>query len=253
MALKLGGGSGGGGAGGAAPPPSRPVGRRPAIRCLPRAPPGYTRAVGVAGRPRASGAVRSAANRSVWRGGGGGGGEPPRPGSHPRPPRAGLRRGSSLCAVLGAPGPPLAGSGQGVRALASAVVPPRPGCCGLFGGGAGPPFLRSASVCSWARGGGGGGVGGALWSPAPPLSLPRVVPPPSLPRVVPPPLPSPALCPPPSPALCPPPSLPRVVPPPPLPPLRCAPPPLPCPGATPLSRRTRSTHPTGGLSPVDEA
>ena len=29
-----------------------------------------------------------------------------------------------------------------------------------------------------------------------------------------------------------------------------APPP---PGATPLSRRTRSGHPTGGLSPVDEA
>ena len=78
MALKLGGGSGGGGDGKAAPPPARPVGRRPAIRCLQHAPPGYTRAVGVAGRPRASGAVQPAANRSVRRGvGGQGGGTPP--------------------------------------------------------------------------------------------------------------------------------------------------------------------------------
>ena len=75
-APKLGGGSGGGGPGG---PPPRPVGHRPAIRCLRRAPPGYTRAVGVAGRPRASGAVRSAANGSVRRGGGGGRGEGPPP------------------------------------------------------------------------------------------------------------------------------------------------------------------------------
>ena len=65
-------GRGGGGA------PRRPVGRRPAFRCPRRAPPGYTRAVGVAGRPRASGAVRSAADGSVRRGGGGeGGGNPP--------------------------------------------------------------------------------------------------------------------------------------------------------------------------------
>ena len=62
----------GGGGGGGAPPPPRPVGRRPAFRCPRRAPPGYTRAVGVAGRPRASGAVRSAADGSVRRGEGGG-------------------------------------------------------------------------------------------------------------------------------------------------------------------------------------
>ena len=73
VAPKLGGGAGGGGLGG---PPPRPVRRRPAICCLQRAPPGYTRAVGVAGRPRASGAVRSAANGSVRRVGGGG---PPPP------------------------------------------------------------------------------------------------------------------------------------------------------------------------------
>ena len=149
VALKRGGGGSGGGAGGAASPSPRPVGRQPAIRCLRRAPPGCTLAVGVAGRPRASSAVRSAANGSVRRGRGGREGEPPRPGSRPRLPRAGLRRGRSICAVLGAAGQPSASSGQGMRALASAVVPPHPGCSGLFGGGAGPPFLLSASVRSW--------------------------------------------------------------------------------------------------------
>ena len=80
MALKLAGGSRGGGLGvphHRLPPPCL-VGRQPAIRCLRRAPPGYTRAVGVAGRPRASGAARLAANGSVRAGGGvGGGGTPP--------------------------------------------------------------------------------------------------------------------------------------------------------------------------------
>ena len=57
------------------PPPPRPIWCRPAILRLRRAPPGYTRAVGVAGRPWASGAARSAANGSVRRGGGEGGGE----------------------------------------------------------------------------------------------------------------------------------------------------------------------------------
>ena len=91
MALKLGGGAGGGVGGPLRrPPPPRPVGRRPATRCLRRAPPGYTRALGVAGRPWASGAARSAANESVRRGGGGRRGEPPRAGSRPRLPQGGL-------------------------------------------------------------------------------------------------------------------------------------------------------------------
>ena len=131
VALKRGGERGGGGSGGPPhhPPPPRPVGRRPAIRCLRRAPPGYTRVVGVAGRPRASGAARSAANGSVRRGGGGSGGEPPRPGSRPCLPQAGLRRGRSVCAVLGAAGPPSVGSGQGgsVRAVHRGRLP-RPRC-----------------------------------------------------------------------------------------------------------------------------
>ena len=73
-----------GGAGGGAPP--SPVGRRPASCCPRHAPPGYTRAVGVAGRPRASGAVRSAADGSVRRGGGARRGrEPPPPWFAPLP------------------------------------------------------------------------------------------------------------------------------------------------------------------------
>ena len=141
----LAGGGAGGGGGGAAPPPPRPVGRRPAFRCPRRAPPGYTRAVGVAGRLRASGAVRSAANGSVRRGGGG---ETPPPWFAPpsspdrpliRPLR--LRRPERRRSAVGRQQ-----AGRG----ASAVVPPHPGCSGLFGRGVGPPFLRSASVRSWA-------------------------------------------------------------------------------------------------------
>ena len=41
-------------------------------------------------------------------------------------------------------------AGGSPGALAAAAVPPHPGCSGLFGGGAGPPSLRSASVRSWA-------------------------------------------------------------------------------------------------------
>ena len=68
---RAGGGGRGGGVRSAAPRPPAPLGVG-----LPSIPPGYTRAVGVAGRPWASGAARSAANGSVRRGGGGeGGGE----------------------------------------------------------------------------------------------------------------------------------------------------------------------------------
>ena len=169
MALKLGGGgSGGGGLGGPLPgPPSpRPVRRRPAIRCLRRAPPGYTRAVGVAGRPRLSGAARSAANGSVRRGEEGGGGNPP--------------------ALLCAPAFPRPAS-EGAAPFAPSWAPPlrrrsaagRAGACRRFTGGAcrgrGAPSswvqrplqggCRAAvsSVCLHlllGRGGRGGGVRG---------------------------------------------------------------------------------------------
>ena len=62
-------------------------------------------------------------------GGGDGGGEPPHPGSRPRLPRAGLRRGCSVCAVLGAASPPSVSSRQGgsVRAVHHGRLP-RPQC-----------------------------------------------------------------------------------------------------------------------------
>ena len=169
---QAGGGSGGGGLGRPPhrPPSPRPVGRRPAICFLRCDPPGYTRAVGVAGRPRASGAARLAADWSVRRGGGEGGGTPPpwfAPLSSPvqllKGPLCLRRPGRRRSAV----GRQRAGRGAGGSrgALAPAAVPPHPGCSGLFGGGCGAAVF---SVClrplSGLRGR-GGGMGRALWSP----------------------------------------------------------------------------------------
>ena len=65
--------SGGGAGGGGGHPPAPPPHRASACHPLSSAcPPGYTRAVGVAGRPRASGAVRLAADGPVRQGGRGG-------------------------------------------------------------------------------------------------------------------------------------------------------------------------------------
>ena len=73
------------------PLPPRPVGRRPAIRCLRRAPPGvYSRRGGCGA---AVGVRRGPVGRqwvSAAGAGGGRGGEPPCPGSCPRLPQAGL-------------------------------------------------------------------------------------------------------------------------------------------------------------------
>ena len=138
---------GGGGVGGPLrrPLPPRPVGRRPAILCLRRAPPGYTRAVGVAGRPRASGAARSTANGSVRRGGGGGG-TPPALVHAP----AFLRPASEGAAPFAPSWALPVRHPSAAGALAAAVVPPQPGCSGLFGEGEGPASLCYASVRSWA-------------------------------------------------------------------------------------------------------
>ena len=151
------------------PPPPHPVGCQPAIRCLRRAPQGYTRAVGVAGRPRASGAARSAANWSVQReGGGGGGGNPPT-----------LVRAPAF----------LKPASEGAAPFAPSWAPPvrrrwaagRAGACGRFTGGAcrarGAPSPRVqrplqggcgaavSSVCLLPLLGGGGEWGGPFWSP----------------------------------------------------------------------------------------
>ena len=142
---QAGGGGVRGGGGGEGGPPSRPlsprpVGRRPAICCLRRAPPGYTRAVGVAGRPRASGAARLAANGSVRRGGGGqGGGTPPPwfgPPSSPCRPLKGplrLRRPGRHRSAGGRQRAGRAGAYLGHGAPAPRVQRPLRGGCGHLG------------------------------------------------------------------------------------------------------------------------
>ena len=145
VALRLGGGARGGGGGGPLrrPPPPRPVGRRSAIRCLRRAPSGYTRAVGVAGRPWASGAARSAANGSVQQGGEGGGGNPPalvRAPAFPRPASEGAApfgpswappvRRRSAAGSAGACGQFTGGACRGRGAPSTRVQRPLRGGCG---------------------------------------------------------------------------------------------------------------------------
>ena len=173
--------AGGGGGGGVPPPLPRPVGRRHAIRCLRCAPPGYTRAVGDAGRPWASGAVRSAANGSVRRGGGGreGGATPPpwfAPPSSPGRPvigplclcRPGRRRSAvgrqragraGACLGRGAPAPrvqrPLRG-GCGAAVSSVCLRPP----LGLSGRGRGEWGGPSGPLAPPPDGRGGGRHGG---------------------------------------------------------------------------------------------
>ena len=124
------GGAAGGGGGGAAPPPAAPPPRQ-ASACHPLSP------ACPSGVYSCRGACRAATGQCG--GGGEGGGEPPRPGSRPRLPQDGLRRNRSVCAVLGAAGPPSVGSGQGgsVRAVHRGRLP-RPRC----------PLTRGAAASS---------------------------------------------------------------------------------------------------------
>ena len=142
----------------------------------------YTRAVGVAGRPRAPGAVRSAADGSVRRGGGGGGGgNPPalvrgpvfpgRPLIRPlRLRRPGRRRSAvgrqqagrvGACLGRGAPAPrvqrPLRG-GCGA-AVSSVRLRPLLALSGRGGGSGGGPLVPWRRLLT-AWGGGGGRHGG---------------------------------------------------------------------------------------------
>ena len=157
----------GGGAGGP-PPPPRPVGRRPAFRCPRRGPPGYTRAVGFAGRPRASGAVRSAADGSVRRGGGEGGGTPPpwfAPPSSPgrpliRPLR--LRRPGRCRSAVGQQKAGPVGACLGRGAPAPRVQRPLRGGCGAA---VSSVCLRPLLGLSGRGGGSGGGASGPLAPP----------------------------------------------------------------------------------------
>ena len=168
---QAGGGGRGGGVGGAAPPPPRPVGRRPAIRCLRRAPPGVYSCRG--GCRAAAGVGRGPVGRkraSAAGGGGGGegGGTPPpwfAPPSSPGRPLIGplcLRRpGRRRCAV-GRQRAGCAGACLGPGAPAPRVQRALRGGCGA----------AVSSVCLrpllGLSGRGGGEWGGGSGSPAPP-------------------------------------------------------------------------------------
>ena len=175
MALKQGGGSGGGWGGRSAtprPPVPSGVGLPSVVSGVP--PRGILVPWGLPGG-RGRRARPGRPPKGQCGGGGGWGGEPLRPGSRPRLPQAGLLRGRSVCAVLGAAGPPSVGSGQGagagsVRAVHRGRLPrPRcpltPGAAASSGGVRGRRLFGLPPSALGPEGEGGGGVGGALWSP----------------------------------------------------------------------------------------
>ena len=155
---QAGGGAGGGGAG-AAPPLPVPSSRRASachplsLACPPRgilvlwALPGGLGRRARPGRPP----------MGQCGGGGGKGGETPppwfAPPSSPGRPLKGplrFRRPGRRKSAVGRQRAGRGCAGGSPGALVAAAVPPHPGCSGLFGGGAGPLSLRSASVRSWA-------------------------------------------------------------------------------------------------------
>ena len=151
----------GGGGGRAAPPPPRPVRRQPAFRCPRRAPPGYTRAVGVAGRPRASGAVRSAADGSVRRGEGGGrGGDPPTLVRDPVFPGPASDKAALFAPSWVSPVRRRRAAGTACGRLPRPWCPRSPGAAASSGGVWGRRFFGlppSALGPEWEGGGGSGG------------------------------------------------------------------------------------------------
>ena len=161
VAPKLGGGSGGGGGG--APPSPRPVGRRPAIRCLrgilvPWGLPG--------GRWRRARSGRPPTGQCSGGGGGGGGG-----GNPPALVRAPVFPGptSDRAAPFAPSWAPLVSrrpaAGRACGRLLRPWCPRTPGAAASSGGVRGRRFFGlppSALGPEWE---GGGGMGGALWSP----------------------------------------------------------------------------------------
>ena len=163
----LAGAGAGGGAGAAAAPSPPPVGRRPAFCCPRRAPPGYTRAVAVAGQPRASGAVRSAANGSVRRGGGGGGGggNPPSLVRAPVFPGPASDKAAPFVPSWASPVRCRPAAGRACGRLPRPWCPRTPGAAASLGGVLGRRFFGLAPSALGPEWEGGGGVRGALWSP----------------------------------------------------------------------------------------
>ena len=179
VAPKLGGGSGGGGGAPPAPPPPRPVGRRPAIRCLRRAPPGYTRAVGVAGRP--GGVGRGPVGRQRVSAAGGGGGNPPALVRAPVFPGPASDKAAPFAPSWAPPVRRWPAAGRACGRLAWPWCPRTPGAAASSGGVQGRRFFGlppSAVGPEWeGRGSGGGPLvpwrrlltaeGGATWRSRP--------------------------------------------------------------------------------------
>ena len=146
-----------------------PVAPAPVTLCLRRAPLGYTRAVGVAGRPWASGTARSAASGSVWRGGGEISSPWPAPPPSPGRPLSGPLRvrlpgcrrsvgGRQRVTRVRAGGPPGA---LGARLRLSRLRCTPPGVATPPGGSGGRcPSGRLPSALGL-----GGGEGGVPWLP----------------------------------------------------------------------------------------
>ena len=163
------GGCGGGGWGGRPPGPPAPVGRRPAFRCSRRAPLGYTRVLGVAGRPRASGAVRSAADGSVRRRGGGeGGGNPPALVHAPVFPGPASDKAAPFAPSWASPVRCQPAAGRACGRLPRPWCPRTPGAAASSGGVWGRRFFGPPPSALGPEGQGGGVWGG----PSGPLAMP---------------------------------------------------------------------------------
>ena len=158
------GGQRGGGVGGGAPPPRRASACHP---LSPACPPGVYSSRGAAGRPRASGVVRSAAGGPVRRGGGGGGGggNPPALVRAPVFPRPASDRAAPFAPSWAPPVRRRPAAGKACGRLPRPWCPCTPGAAASSGGVRGRLFFGlppSAHGPQWEV---GGGVGGALWSP----------------------------------------------------------------------------------------
>ena len=157
----LAGGGAGGGVGGPPPPPPRPVGRRPAFCCPRRAPPGVYSCRG--GCRAAAGVGRGPVGRR--RVSAAGGGNPPALVRVPVFPGPASDKAAPFAQSWASPVRCRPAAGRACGRLPRPWCPRTPGAAASSGGVWGRRFFGlppSALGPEWE---GGGGVGGALWSP----------------------------------------------------------------------------------------
>ena len=119
--------------------------------------------MGVAGRPRASGAVRSAADGSVRRGGGGG--NPPALVRAPVFPGPASDKAAPFALSWASPVRRRPAAGRACGRLPPPWCPRTPGAAASSGGLWGRRFFGPPPSALGPEWKGEGGVGGALWSP----------------------------------------------------------------------------------------